>query len=91
MDSTTIVADVTFLSLNKKVTKEISLRGAVSRAPARQIRLAVVRLPLATGYFDSLRDAPPSQESPGRTWGGSEQLNLQTGHSKNVPIFAMLG
>ena len=27
---------VTFLSLNKKVTKEVSLRGVVCRAPARQ-------------------------------------------------------
>jgi len=34
---------------------------------------------------------PPLCTPPGRTYDGSEHLNLKPVHSKNVPIFALQG
>ena len=71
--------NVTFLSPNKKVTKEIGTGKA----------LCVV---LSTRHgFAHRTPKPPFPVNPSRPHSVSaEELNLETRHSKNVPIFAAL-
>ena len=87
---------VTFLSPNKKVTKEIGIGEARSagQLPAGN---PVAALPVhRTGihYRDCAsltraRAALPCVPHPARTYDGAKHLNLHPEHSKNVPIFAM--